>query len=400
MITTCLRAAAAALMMCCGLLLLATPWQQARAAPIVFQKATANGTDDDAGRFTAVLGQGSNANQAWLQLLTASAPGSRISGLYLQDASGAISRDPITDDPLVQLSQTQIYEVLLANPGANKVAVIKALKDALGIGLTEAKALVDRAPVVVRTASTPDGNEQLKRALEDAGARVTLSSHPDPAAPVGANVGVTTPGGTPTGYDVVLKLAGANKIAIIKLVRELTGLGLTEAKQLVDDAPSVIKVNASRSDALAMQQALQDGGATVELTPIGTGTAGHGPIVLPPGSTGIVPGIEVGFEYQDPSATPPLQLTLDLDIAFTDLLAAWQDRQFLLGLEVTDAAGVSDLYLADLAAPPALVSEPPTLALLSLPLLGLLPGAASRRKRAGTPTHATCNRTPAPLLPA
>lgn len=66
-------------------------------------------------------------------------------------------------------------------------------------------------------------------------------------------------------FDVVLKAAGANKLAIVKLVKELTGLGLKEAKDLVDAAPSVIKEGASKDEAEALQKALTEGGAEVEL---------------------------------------------------------------------------------------------------------------------------------------
>ncbi len=383
--------------MCCGLLL-AGPWQAAQAVPIVFQMASGNGTSDDAARFTAVLTQGSNDHQALLQLFTASGSGARISSLYLQDPNGAMARDAISNDPLVALSQTQVYEVVLADTGSNKIAVIKTLSSALGIGLPEAKALVDGAPAVIRTASTPDGNAALKQSLEDVGARVTLNNYQDPSVPPGTNVGVTTPGSAPTGFDVVLSSAGGNKIPVIKAVRDLTGLDLADAKKLVDDAPSVIRANVSRADAIAMRQTLQDSGATVELQAIYTGTAGHGPIVLPPGSTGLLPDIALGFAYEDPDATPTLQLTLDLDIGFADFLAAWDggplpdpnlgfanlraagnNKPFLLGLEVTDANGVADLYVAALA-PPTQVPEPPTLVLLSLPLLGLLLTAPSRRR--------------------
>jgi ribosomal protein L7/L12 len=373
-------------MVACGLLLVA-PWRAAEAAPVVFEKATANGSSADDGRFTAVLAAAGSPNQALLQLFTAAAPGARITGLYLQDGTGAIAGDAITGAPLVQLSQTQLYEVLLNDPGPNKVAVIKALTTALGIGLTAAKARVDEAPSVIRASSNPDGLDKLQQSLEEAGAKVMLTSRADPSTPAGANVGVTTPGGTPTGYDVVLSRAGANKVALIKLVRDLTGLGLTESKKLVDDAPSVLKTNVSPAEALALRQELQDTGATVELKPIG-GTVSQGPIILPPGSTGFAPGIEVAFQYQDPDATPALQLTLDLDIAYADLVAAWEDGAFVLGLKVTDAAGFSDLYLVAPAVAPVPVSEPPTVALLSLPLLGLLLASTARRKslkRAATP---------------
>ena len=66
-------------------------------------------------------------------------------------------------------------------------------------------------------------------------------------------------------FDVVLKAAGANKLAIVKLVKELTGLGLKEAKDMVDAAPSVIKEGASKDEADALQKQLTEGGAEVEL---------------------------------------------------------------------------------------------------------------------------------------
>lgn len=68
-----------------------------------------------------------------------------------------------------------------------------------------------------------------------------------------------------TSFDVVLKAAGANKLAIVKLVKELTGLGLKEAKDMVDAAPSVIKEGASKDEAEALKKALTEGGAEVEL---------------------------------------------------------------------------------------------------------------------------------------
>ena len=66
-------------------------------------------------------------------------------------------------------------------------------------------------------------------------------------------------------FDVVLKAAGANKLAIVKLVKELTGLGLKEAKDMVDAAPSVLKEGAAKDEAEAMKKQLEEGGAEVEL---------------------------------------------------------------------------------------------------------------------------------------
>jgi len=68
-----------------------------------------------------------------------------------------------------------------------------------------------------------------------------------------------------TDFDVVLKSAGAAKLAIVKLVKELTGLGLKEAKELVDGAPSVIKEALPKAEAEALKKSLEEGGAEVEL---------------------------------------------------------------------------------------------------------------------------------------
>lgn len=68
-----------------------------------------------------------------------------------------------------------------------------------------------------------------------------------------------------TEFNVALKEVGANKIAVIKAVREITGLGLSEAKALVDNAPSVIKENVPTAEAKEMEAKLKEAGATVEL---------------------------------------------------------------------------------------------------------------------------------------
>lgn len=68
-----------------------------------------------------------------------------------------------------------------------------------------------------------------------------------------------------TEFNVVLKEVGANKIAVIKAVREATGLGLMEAKAMVEGAPATIKENVPTADAKALEKALTDAGAIVEL---------------------------------------------------------------------------------------------------------------------------------------
>ncbi|MBG0778182.1 MAG: 50S ribosomal protein L7/L12 [Desulfovibrionaceae bacterium] len=68
-----------------------------------------------------------------------------------------------------------------------------------------------------------------------------------------------------TEFDVVLKAAGGNKIAVIKVVRALTGLGLKEAKAKVDEAPQTIKEGVSKDDAEAAKKQLEEAGAEVEV---------------------------------------------------------------------------------------------------------------------------------------
>ena len=92
--------------------------------------------------------------------------------------------------------------------------------------------------------------------IEPAAAAVAVAAGPAAAAEVAEEK---------TSFDVVLKAAGANKLAIVKLVKELTGLGLKEAKDLVDAAPSVVKEGASKDEAEALKKALEEGGAEVEL---------------------------------------------------------------------------------------------------------------------------------------
>ena len=68
-----------------------------------------------------------------------------------------------------------------------------------------------------------------------------------------------------TSFDVILKAAGANKLAVVKAVKELTGLGLKEAKDLVDGAPSTVKEGLAKDEAESLKKTLEEAGAEVEL---------------------------------------------------------------------------------------------------------------------------------------
>jgi len=92
--------------------------------------------------------------------------------------------------------------------------------------------------------------------IEPAAAAVAVAAGPAAAAPEVEEK---------TSFDVILKSPGANKLQVVKLVKELTGLGLKEAKDLVDSAPSAIKEGITKDEADALNKALTEGGAEVEV---------------------------------------------------------------------------------------------------------------------------------------
>jgi large subunit ribosomal protein L7/L12 len=94
--------------------------------------------------------------------------------------------------------------------------------------------------------------------IEPAAAAVAVAAGPAAGGEATADEGKSE-------YDVVLKDAGSQKIAVIKAVKEATGLGLGEAKAIVDGAPATVKEKVAKDDAEAMKKALEEAGATVEL---------------------------------------------------------------------------------------------------------------------------------------
>mgnify|MGYP003426513594 FL=1 len=85
------------------------------------------------------------------------------------------------------------------------------------------------------------------------------------AAPVAVVAGGAAAAEEKTEFDVVLASAGAEKIKVIKVVREITGLGLKEAKEVVDNAPKALKEGVSKDDAEAIKAKLEEVGAVVEV---------------------------------------------------------------------------------------------------------------------------------------
>lgn len=92
--------------------------------------------------------------------------------------------------------------------------------------------------------------------IEPAAAAVAVAAGPAAAGETAAEK---------TEFDVILKNAGANKLAVVKLVKDLTGQGLKEAKELVDGAPSKLKEGVSKEEAESLKKSLEEAGAEVEL---------------------------------------------------------------------------------------------------------------------------------------
>jgi large subunit ribosomal protein L7/L12 len=108
---------------------------------------------------------------------------------------------------------------------------------------------------------------QLTKALEDKwgvkAAPVAVAAAAGPAA--GGGGAAAAPAEEKTEFTVVLKSGGANKIGVIKVVREVTGLGLKDAKDLVDGAPKEVKAGVNKTEAQDIEKKLKEAGAEVEL---------------------------------------------------------------------------------------------------------------------------------------
>jgi len=94
---------------------------------------------------------------------------------------------------------------------------------------------------------------------------VTIAAAPVGGAPAGGAAAPAAAVEEKTEFDAVLKDAGAKKIQVIKVVREITGLGLKEAKDLVDGAPQTVKAGVSKDEAAQIKAKLEEQGATVEV---------------------------------------------------------------------------------------------------------------------------------------
>ena len=107
---------------------------------------------------------------------------------------------------------------------------------------------------------------ELVKMIEDTfGVSAAAAVAAAPAAAAGGGGQAAAPAEEKTEFDVILQAAGGNKITVIKVVREVTALGLKEAKDLVEAAPKAVKEGVSKEEAETIKQKLSDAGATVEV---------------------------------------------------------------------------------------------------------------------------------------
>lgn len=122
---------------------------------------------------------------------------------------------------------------------------------------------IDEIVEAIKNMSVLEVAELVKRLEEEFGVSAAAMVAAAPAA--GAAAGAAGQAEEKTEFDVILKSVGKNKIQVIKVVREITGLGLKEAKELVDNAPKPIKEGVSKEEAEQIKKKLEEAGAEVEI---------------------------------------------------------------------------------------------------------------------------------------
>ncbi|RUM31247.1 MAG: 50S ribosomal protein L7/L12 [Aquifex sp.] len=122
---------------------------------------------------------------------------------------------------------------------------------------------IDEIVEAIKNMSVLEVAELVKKLEEEFGVSAAAMVAAAPAA--GAAAGAPAQAEEKTEFDVILKSPGKNKIQVIKVVREITGLGLKEAKELVDNAPKPVKEGVSKEEAEQIKKKLEEAGAEVEL---------------------------------------------------------------------------------------------------------------------------------------
>lgn len=156
--------------------------------------------------------------------------------------------------------------VMLTDAGAQKINVIKVVRQYTTLGLKDAKDLVEAPkPKLIRDGLSRKDAEALVAALAAVGASAEV--HPKKAAAHGSPHAVA-PSKTEATFEVKLESFGASKIMVIKIVRDRTGLGLADTKKLVESAPVVVATGQSKPLAESMLADLLAAGAKASISPM------------------------------------------------------------------------------------------------------------------------------------
>ena len=141
---------------------------------------------------------------------------------------------------------SKTFDIILKSAGKCKLQVVKIIKEQTGLGLKESKDIVDAAPSYIKRNVNKEIAVAIKKELDEVGAFVELYENSKT-------------------FDVILKSAGACKLQVVKIIKEQTGLGLKESKDIVDAAPSYITRNIDRVMAETIKKELEKVGAYVEI---------------------------------------------------------------------------------------------------------------------------------------
>ncbi|MBZ0315531.1 MAG: ribosomal protein L7/L12 [Anaerolineae bacterium] len=168
------------------------------------------------------------------------------------------------------ISTTGEYSVVLVNTGRKKIQVIKTIREATQLGLKEAKDLAESTPCTILSGVSEAHAQKVVRELlrDEATAEVVHGTGPMPiTSPQASFVPPLAQPIATNGWNVVLVDGGNTKIMVIKVIREHLELGLKEAKDLVDQTPSLLVNQVAEAKAHEFARDLQAAGATVQVSP-------------------------------------------------------------------------------------------------------------------------------------
>ena len=173
-------------------------------------------------------------------------------------AAAPVAVQAVSNEAAPAAAEKNSFNVILKNAGTAKLQVIKIVKEITGKGLKEAKDMVDAGNQTVK-----DVNELSSILKNDYGIEPAVAAAP--VAVQAVNNEATPAAAEKSSFNVILKNAGTAKIQVIKIVKEITGKGLKEAKDIVEAKNQTVKENVSKAEANDIKAQLEAAGAEVEL---------------------------------------------------------------------------------------------------------------------------------------